>query len=236
MRRRNAIITSLLLLITVAASVGGLGYALKTVPAFYHDAQEGLACDPMAAAAVVTRFGDLKNDIRSKTEWGATFTDAELNAFLQVHLGQEGGFASVVPRGFHAPRLRILGDRIFLAARYGSGFWSTVLSMEMKLWLVKDHTNLVALELCGVRAGILPVGTQSILDRISEASRESNIVITWYRHNGNAVGLCHFYADQPRPTTQIARFVAADGKLTIAGRSHLELPQAVPVVVGAEID
>lgn len=222
MRRRNAILTFLLLLATLSAVGGALTALLKTDPDFYTATDHTAPDDTVAATAVVTRFGDLKNDIRSKPEWGATFTAEELNAFLREHLSTDGGLESFLPQGLHSPRVAIDGDRIQVAARYGEGFWSTVLSLEARVWLVKGEANVVALELLGVRAGLLPLGSQSFLDQISEAARDSNIAVSWFRHDGNPVGMCRFYADQAHPTTQIALFRAADGKLTIKGRSLLD--------------
>ncbi|MCZ2343653.1 MAG: hypothetical protein LC104_17945 [Bacteroidales bacterium] len=222
MRRRNAILTILLLLITTGAVLGSLTALLKSDPEFYTATNGTVDDDTITATAVVTRFGDLKNDIRSKPEWGATFTAEELNAFLREHLCTDGGLESFLPQGLHSPRVAITGDQIQIAARYGEGFWSTVLSVEARVWLVKGEANVVALELLGVRAGWLPLGSQSILDRITEAARDSNIAVSWYRHEGNPVGMCRFYADQTHPTTQIALFRAADGKLTVKGRSLLD--------------
>ena len=236
MRRRNTILSVLLLVVGVATAAGVVGALLKDEPAYFTAGGVPEATDPEAAAGVVTRFGDLKNDIRSKPEWGATFTADELNAFLREHLGTNGGLAAFIPAGLTDPRLAIDGDRIKFAARYGRGFWSTVVSVEAKVWLVKGETNVVALELCGVWAGAVSLGSQSILDRISEAARDSNIVITWYRHDGHPVGLCQFYADQPRPTTQIAQLTAGDGKFTVKGRSLLAGENSGQDVIGGDAD
>ena len=55
----------------------------------------------------------------------------------------------------------------------------------------------------GLRAGQLPITSQSILDSIAEAARGSNIEVTWYRNGSNPVGLFRLYADQPRPAAQV---------------------------------
>ena len=236
MRRRNALFSVLLLVAGLGVAGGVIGSLLKDEPDYYTEGGVQAASDPVAAAGVVTRFGDLKNDIRSKPEWGATFTADELNAFLREHLGVDGGLVSFIPDDLTDPRLAIDGDRIKFAARYGQGFWSTVVSVEAKVWLVKEETNVVALELCGVWAGAVSLGSHSILDRISETARDSNIVITWYRHDGNPVGLCQFYADQPRPTTQIAQLTVGDGKFTVKGRSLLAGQSAGPDIIGTATD
>ena len=232
MRRRSLLLTLLILVAAVGTAGGVLAALLKHEPAFYL-AAEGAASadDPVVCQRFVTRFGDLKNDIRSKPEWGATFTAAELNAFFRQTLCRDGGIPGVLPDGLTDPRVMIDGDRVRLAARYGSGAWSSVVSVEFRAWLVKNETNTVALELVGLWAGGLSLGTQSLLDTITETARDSNVVVTWYRHDGHQVGVFRFYADQARPTTLIRRFKIEDGKVAVTGRSLLDAVAATPAEV-----
>jgi hypothetical protein len=115
--------------------------------------------------------------------------------------------------------------------RYREGFWSTVVWLEMRAWLVKDQVNVAAVEVCELRAGRLPFGTQSILDKIGDVARESSIEVTWYRHGSNPVGLFKFFAKQPQPTSQVLTLEVKDGKVVVAGRSDLDVPPAPPVGV-----
>jgi hypothetical protein len=113
----------------------------------------------------------------------------------------------------------IEGDRLKLGARYGKGFWTTVVWIDLRVWLVADEMNLMAVEVCDLRAGELGVGAQSILDAIGDAARASNIDVTWYRYNGNPVGLFRFFPDQPRPASQVMTLEVRSGKIVIAGSS-----------------
>lgn len=229
MRRRSVLVTLLILGTTLGVVAGGLGVLLKREPAFYTAALETNGPDdPVIAAEVVTRFGDLMNDIRNKPEWGATFAADELNALFRESLCPGGSFAKSLPGHVHAPRVSVDGDRVRLAARYGEGFRSTVVSVELRAWLVANETNTLAVELCGMWAGGLPLGVQSLLDDISEAARGRNVTVTWYRHDGHPVGLFRLYADQVRPTTQVRRLKIEDGRLTVAGKSLLDLTATAP--------
>lgn len=221
MRRRSLFLTILILLTAIGLAVGILGLLLKQEPDYYttESAVGTDATDPQVAADLLTKFGDLKNDIRSKSDWGATFAATELNAFFRDSMSRDNGLGGVLPDGLSDPRVSINGDRFRLAARYGSGFWSSVLSVELRGWLVKDEPNTVALELCGLWAGNLPLGSQSMLDAITEAARDANVVVTWYRNEGHPVGVFRFYADQPQPTTLIRQFKIEDGKVTVVGKS-----------------
>lgn len=233
MRRRRSLFFTILILVTaLGLSLGLLTVLFKQEPDFY-TAESNEPDDDLTAAAVLTRFGDLKNDIRSKPEWGATFSGEELNAFLIANLAEGETLASLLPDGVTSPRVFIDGDRIKIAARYriqGSELLSTVVTVELRIWLVSPQLNTVAVEFCKVKAGAIPIGSQSQLDKITEAARDSNIDVTWYRHDGNPVGLFRFYADQSRPTTHIRTVQVIDGKFGVAGKSLLDptiVPQAV---------
>lgn len=234
MFRRSKWLAVLLLAGGVTVCLGGAGYLAKHEPDFYaraphptddYDTRE-------RAARLLTRVQDLKNEIRSKSEWGDTFTADELNCFFAENMGRKGGLASMLPNGLHSPRVAIDGDRVRLGFKYGDGFWSAVVWVELKVWLVAKEANLVAVEVCDLRTGSLPVGSQSILDSISEAARESNVEVTWYRNgDGNPVGLFRFYPDQPRPTSQILTLEVKDGKIVIAGRSYIDQSAVAPIGV-----
>ena len=146
-------------------------------------------------------------------------------------MSRQGGLCSSLPEGFHSPRVAINGDRLRLGFRYRDGFWSTVVWVELKIWLVKDETNLIAMEVSELCAGGLPFGSQSILDAISESVRSSNVEVTWYRNRGKPVGLFRLYADQPRPAAQVFKLKVEDGKIDVAGKSFHDQPTGVPVGV-----
>jgi hypothetical protein len=227
-RRRRPLFLALGLLLLLLAVVGGvLGYLLKREPAFYTAAACPADYDTREKASrVLTRIQDLKTDIRTKGEWGETFTAEELNCFFAEMMTPNGSCASLLPKGLHSPRVAIEGDRLRLGFRYGEGFWSTVVWIEVRVWLVDEETNLMAVEVCELRAGRLSVGAQSMLDSIAETARSSNIDVTWYRHNGNPVGLFRFFPDHPRPVSQVLTLESRDGRVVIAGKTLSALAEA----------
>lgn len=222
MSRRSRLLAVLVLLGGVGAAATVVGYLAKREPAFYAETPQPDDWDSRERSArLMTRVQDLKNDIRSlKAEWGDTFTADDLNCFFAENFGASSGLRAALPAGLHSPRVAIDGDRVKLGFRYGEGFWSTVVWVEVKVWLVADEPNLVAVEVCDLRTGSLPVGAQSLLDAVAEAAREKNVEVTWYRSGGNPVGLFRFYADQPQPASQILTLEVADGKVVVAGRSY----------------
>jgi hypothetical protein len=219
-RHRPLFLALGLLSLVLAVVVVAIGYLLKCEPAFYARAACPADYDTREKASrLLTRVQDLKNDIRTKPVWGETFTTEELNCFFAEMMTETGSFINMLPKGFHSPRVAVEGDRIKLGFRYGKGFWSSVVWIELKVWLVADEINLMAMEVCDLRAGRAGVGAQSILDAIEATARKSNIDVTWYRNNGNPVGLFKFFPDQPRPASQVLTLDTRDGKIIIAGRS-----------------
>ncbi|MDY3558285.1 hypothetical protein R5W23_004980 [Gemmata sp. JC673] len=234
MRRRRPMFLALAMLAAFAAlATSALLFAAKRDPAFYTAA----ASRPIdydsheKAAKLLTRVLDLQNDIRAKETWGDTFTAEELNCFFAENMGAKDGLCELLPKGFHSPRIAIDGDRLKIGVRYREGFWSGVIWLEAKIWLVADQVNVAAVEVCDLKAGAIPFGSQSILDRIGDVARESSMSVTWYRNKSNPVGVFKFFAKQPRPTSQILTLEVKDGKLAIAGRSFLETAPAVPAGV-----
>ncbi|MBA4063704.1 MAG: hypothetical protein C0501_08325 [Isosphaera sp.] len=224
-RRRPLLVASAVLLLLAAAAVGTVGFLLKCEPEFY--AAAGCPADydtRVKASHVLTRVQELKHDIRTKAEWGEAFAADELNCFFAEMMAGQGGFASLLPAGFHSPRVAVDGDRVRLGMRYGTGLWSTVVWVEFRAWRVADETNLVAVEVCDLRAGRLAVGAQTVLDAVAEAARASNVEVTWYRHGGNPVGLFRFFPDQPRPASHVLTLEVRDGGVTVAGRTLTAAP------------
>ncbi|MBP3960351.1 hypothetical protein J8F10_34415 [Gemmata sp. G18] len=234
MRRRRPMFLALALLAAFAGlATGAIVFAAKRDPAFY----AATASRPAdwdsheRSAKLLTRVLDLQNDIRAKAEWGDTFTAEELNCFFIENMGAKDGLCDLLPKGFHSPRIAIEGDHLKLGLRYGEGFWSSIVWMDLKVWLVADQVNVAAVEVCALKAGQLPFGSQSILDKIGDVARESSIDVTWYRNKSNPVGLFRFFAKLPRPTSQVLTLEVKDGKLTIAGRSFLDPAPALPAGV-----
>ncbi len=124
------------------------------------------------------------------------------------------------------PRVAIEPDKLRVGFRYGMGSWSTVVSIDLRVWLVAKEPNVVALEFEGMHAGALPISSQSLLENASQTARRHDIDPTWYRHNGHPVLLLRFQAGRSRPTFQLQQFELHAGVLSIAGHSLDTTPQA----------
>ena len=222
MRRRSLIKTALLLVALLALSVGIVGSLLKQEPEFYvRENADGLrAEDPPQSAKVVTRLNELMGDMRAsqKGEWSSTFTAEELNAFFREGASGTNPLTKALVGDLPDPRIAIDDDRLRIAFRQGDNFWSTVVELELRMWLVKDQFNLVAVEIVGFRAGSLPLPKNWVLDDVASAARRLSADVNWYRKGDNPVALCKLYANQSRPETQVSTLRIGDGSLSIGGR------------------
>jgi hypothetical protein len=166
-----------------------------------------------------TEFARLYQEIHNK-EWEATFTEKSINCYFEEGFIESGVSKTVLPEGISAPRVAIEQDKFRLAFRYNVGPWSTIISIEMRMWLASNgEPNVIALELQSLHAGSLPISAQSLLEQIFETARQNGIKVSWYRYHGNPVALLKFQADEPHPTIQFLSLQLKNGTLSIQGRS-----------------
>jgi hypothetical protein len=165
------------------------------------------------------RLIGLINAINADHEWDEQFSDEQINSYLDDEFIRSGVDRRLLPEGISRPRVIFGNDTIRLAFRYGSGVWSTVVSIDLRAWVPKCEPNVVALELIGFHAGALPISAQSLLERVAEVGRQSNIDIAWYRTNGHPVALLRFGADQPRTTVLLDTVKLQPGLLAVKGHA-----------------
>lgn len=164
---------------------------------------------------------ELYNSVASPDEqgWGHRFTDSEINSYLAEHFVQSHLNEHVLPEGISEPRLVIEPDKIRVAFRYGAGMWSSIVTIDLRVWLVKGEPNVVALKLVGFHAGALPISAQSLLESITKVCQDNGIGVDWYRDEGAPVALLRFQAEQPRPTLELETIKLEPGAIHIEGRT-----------------
>jgi len=215
-KRTLATVAGMLLL--VAAVVIGF---VRREPSWY---REGHRPDSyqrhLASEECEKRFFALMNSVANRE---ATFTEEfpceELNCYLQDGFQRSAGGDSNLPDKFHDPRIDCLDGKLRLAVRYGCGFWTSVISLELRPWLVADEVNTIAVELTRMNAGAIPLSPGLLLESIAEAASRSNASVTWHRIRGNPVALIRLQKDQARPSLQLQQMEVKEGKIVLTGRS-----------------
>jgi hypothetical protein len=218
--RRKSIVFSAAIVLLLGGAAALLVLLVRHEPAFYSRVAppEG-SQRKKRSGQFLQEFIQLGQDMRHYQEWNATFEQDCINSYFEEQFLDSGLAERILPEGVTAPRIAVEPDRIRLACRYGSGALSTVISINVRLWLVQTESNAVALELQNLHAGAIPIAAQSLLEQLSEAARQSNIGVTWYRYHGNPVALLRFQTDQDRPTIRFDHLVLRDGAIEIRGRS-----------------
>jgi hypothetical protein len=171
-----------------------------------------------------TNFSQLVSEVMNQDSepWEFRFTDAQINSYLEEDFLRSGSVDKLLPEGIRSPRVAIEPDLVRLAFRYGSGPWSTIISVDLRVWLAAKQPNAVVLEIQALHAGSLPISAQSLLEQISQAARNMSgaaTEVTWYRHEGNPVAVIRFQADKPQPTVYLRRLELHHGEIRIGGRS-----------------
>jgi hypothetical protein len=151
-----------------------------------------------------------------KLQW-SVFEEPQLNAYLQEGFLKWPDAASWKRHGISDPRVAFDKDHIRLGFRYGTKPWQTIISFDVRVWLVPKEVNMIAVEIVGRHAGSLPISAQSLLEVIAEQARNNNVEVKWYRHNGNPVALVQFQSDKSRPTFQLRHLILESKLLRIGG-------------------
>jgi hypothetical protein len=172
----------------------------------------------------LTRFSQLMTDIQTddgagNNDWKAEFTEQQINSFFDEGFIQSGIDEKLLPEGISEPRVTVETDKLRLMFRYGSGAWSSVISIELHVWVAGSESNVVCLELQKFRAGSLPISAQSLLDRISDALRRNSVEMNWYRHDGNPVAVLRFSSDPQRSSVQLKNLQLEPGRIFMQGSS-----------------
>jgi hypothetical protein len=231
MSRKSVLLGVGILLLLAGGAGAALLLLVRHEPSFYRRAAvpPGPERDALSKQ-FLSRAGTFFERIRRDNAWRDTFSEEQVNSFLEEDFVRSEANTFTLPEHITDPRLAFEADRIRLGFRYHAGGFSTVVSIDMRVWLTKAESNVIALEIQGMRAGALPVSAQSILERLTEAAESNNLKLSWYRHKGNPVAILRFQSDQ-RTSVLLENLDLHPGKIYIKGQS---LEPATPVTAAPE--
>lgn len=225
---RKKTLLALFLGLALLTSVGAcLGLLLHHEPHFYRDAAvpAGENREKLSGACRKETTKLIGYFLEGFEPWDVQFTEAQINSFFAEDFLRIGDDAkNLEKQGVSAPRVSIEKDRLRLAFRYTNALVSTVVSLDLKIWLVPRETNVFAIEILGRYAGGLPISAQTLQEEIANLARKYNLEASWYRHDGHPVALLHFKSKESRPTNKFLRFELTPGQLSISGVSLEPLP------------
>ncbi len=230
------------LIVLLIVTVVGIGTAvLKYEPLFY---RRNIVADTPDRKKLSNEFAghftQMLLDVRDERhDWHQTFSTEQINSFLDEEFTRHAEVESLRKLGISNPRVEIDEDLIRVGFRYGEGFFSTVVSYEMKVWLVPSDVNTIAVEMVQRRVGGFPITTSALMQHFIEQARRQNIEMSLFRHQGHPVAVLRFQSDRQRASTQIRHLSLKAGQITVAGassesRSHqkgAQLKQSDPSIL-----
>ena len=214
---KRGLIAGLVLLLVVVIP-GLVWVSLTHQPGFYR----AVVRLPRGERAVkakrfVAQSLQLRNDICNEPSWEAIFTDQEVNAWLAEDLVTH--FADQLPPEVHEPRVVFEVDRVTLAFQLDQGPFSSV------IWVVaRPHVpraNVLDLTLEKIRAGVLPVPADQILDRITEHARNHGLDVRWRRDAEDLpIVTIRYTPDSERDDVKLEQIQIQSGQIRLAGHSN----------------
>jgi hypothetical protein len=201
---------------TLTALPAGVWLCLTYQPSYYRKiVLQTRAQREGQARKFVAQSLQLRNDICNEPAWEAVFTDQEVNAWLAEDLVTH--FADQLPPEVNEPRVIFELDHIILAFQLRQGGVHSVITVVARTRVPEGNT--VELTLEKIRAGILPVPADNVLDRIIEYGRSRGIDVEWTRRDGYPVVLIRYTPNLDRDDVQLEEVQIRAGQMRLAGRS-----------------
>ena len=199
MTGKKIVLLAVVLLLALGAGGGAVLWSLVQVPDFY---QEALAKPPdpviqrKAAKTFVARTVQLVEDIKHSDTWSQEFDGRQVNAWLANELHSK--YAELVPPGVRDPRVGFDDKFVLVGFYYETEEWQGVVSLRLRPWVPKPNT--LAIEIASIRAGLVPIPLDSVLEELSSQIETDGWRAEWTQLEDNDVLLVHFDSgakDQP---------------------------------------
>lgn len=176
------------------------------------------------AQKFVAQSLQLRNDIVNEATWEAVFTDEQVNSWLEEDLVEH--FADQIPAGVHEPRVVFELDRVHLGFQLDQGPLRSVVSVVARVRVPGE--NELALTIEKIRAGVVPIPADQLLDRITETARSHGLEVRWERDGDLPVALVKYTPNPRRRDVVMERLLILNGQIRLAGRSTKGRAVATP--------
>ncbi|MFK7768003.1 MAG: hypothetical protein AB8B55_12340 [Mariniblastus sp.] len=213
-----------LLFFVLLASAGAywVYQSAQTIPEFY---QAALSLDEEVADVEGDEFEkrvlNLQNDARSKSEWQAIFTEAQVNGWIASDMPEK--FPDSLPQIVEDPRVVMLPQNLKLAMRVKSGRFEGILIASTDVFCTEDGR--IGVRIKTVSVGVLPIPIAQFADRIADAIRSAGVDVEWTETEGDPVALLKLPKDffefegvHARPTG----IEIEEGKVILSGETKEE--------------
>lgn len=226
--RRSFVVRSLCYLIAVLIVIGASASwwawsQANHVPEFYKRARnQSGAVGEIARTALKHDVARARKDAAKNQFWQASFSEEEINAWLQEELPER--FGRLFTHGVSAPAIALENGQLLAAARYKSRRWDMVVSCRLTVEMTEEP-NMLAIALSDLKAGALPLPLEPFIRRISKEAAMGDLDIRWDFTSEGPIALVTIPQDDDqyvlRPLVIEAVNLVA-GQLQLAGRSGEE--------------
>jgi hypothetical protein len=215
-------------ILVLTGGLAALAAVVKHEPNFYQQAQlQATEGRRQIALGCVSKFAQMAEDRRNKKEkWGCAASESELNSFFQEMFNQQAEAENLRKLGISAPMVVLEDGQFRVAFRYDTGWFSTIVSYRVKVWLVPKEPNVIAVEFLSARAGGLPITSQALMTQLCDAARRLEYKVTLYRHEGNAVAVVQLQPNETHPWSLLTALQVTPNGFNIQGKTleHALLP------------
>ena len=213
-RRFLTIVVSLIILGTAIPLA--IWRSLTYEPPFYRNlVSKDRQLRRVEADRFVTHTFQLRNDMANEDRWEASFSDEEVNAWLEEHLVTH--FAEFLPEGVRDPLVVFDLDRVTLAFKLKRGPFTSLVWVIARIQVSGENT--IALRLEKIRAGAMPVSPDEVVGPLIQRAREHGLDVDLKKERGEPVAHIRYSPAPGRLDVVLERVVVLDGRVYISGRS-----------------
>jgi hypothetical protein len=219
MSRRSFLLGLSVFAVLIVGSLGVTWLLLRYEPRWYAQRRLPTEDQTRKSRECSTRLIELYNATQRPGPFSVSFAEEQFNSYLAEGIHRQGVADKLLPEGISDPRVAFQEDRVEVAFRYRSGLINTVISVRLKVWLPSSEPNLLVVQLESLKAGLVPISAQWLLEEISESLRNRGTEVTWYRHEGCPAALLRFQADLSKPTLLLRGVELSQDSLTVHGET-----------------
>ena len=173
------------------------------------------------AKEFVAQSLQLRNDICNEPSWEAVFTDQQVNAWLAEDLVTH--FADQLPSEVHEPRVLFEMDRVTLGFELDQG------PVRSVIWVVArpriPEGNVLELTLEKIRAGVLPLPADKLLDRLTGHAIARGLDMRWKRDGQFPVVTIRYKPHTGRDDVKLEGVRIRKGEIILMGSSDVSRGQ-----------
>ncbi len=215
MNRNKLLIGLVILAVLAAIGFGSFWWAIGRTPSFYRQAQTqtlDLKARKAESDDFVRNALELTEQVQHEDSWGAEFTDAQVNNWLAEEFAQK--FSDALPDGITEPRVKFNDGRLLIGFRYQRDGWNSIVSIGARPWV--PEPNQLAIQIDSIRAGMLPVPLEEILEELRQRVETGGWRTEWRMNDGADVVIVHLSGGKPDEPVLDAINVTAH-KLRLSG-------------------